>query len=112
LISNYDYLYGGYRIKTGHTSKKKREAENIEKGIKRLPARRYNAFGSRIMNRKKKQPAKHYSLKNPSPSYKLIGVAAPIPKPRDFPVGVVMPRRAEAGVGVICPFNRVGELFL
>jgi hypothetical protein len=53
LISNYDYLYGGYRIKTGHTSKRKREAENIEKGIKRLPARRYNAFGSRIMNRKK-----------------------------------------------------------
>lgn len=43
-----------------------------------------------------------YSLKNPSPSYKLTGVAHPIPIPRPLPVGVVMPRRAEVGVAGIC----------
>ena len=43
-----------------------------------------------------------YSLKNPSPSYKLTGVPVhPIPSPRAFPLGVVIPRRAELGVGGI-----------
>lgn len=54
-------------------------------------------------NEKKKRKKKdkkvicHYSLKNPSPSYKLAGVP-PIPKPSPLLFGVVNPNRLDVGV--------------
>jgi hypothetical protein len=51
-------------------------------------------------NKKERKLQCNYSLKNPSPSYRLAGVP-PIPNPRALPVGVVKPRRVEVGVGGI-----------
>jgi hypothetical protein len=41
----------------------------------------------------------NYSFKNPSPSYKLTGVAHVTPIPSPLLVGVVIPRRTDVGVG-------------
>jgi hypothetical protein len=41
------------------------------------------------LKRKKKKNVINYSLRNPSPSYRLTGVAHPMPRPMVLPLGVV-----------------------
>ena len=63
---------------------------------------RYKAFkrkNGRIQRQPGAKKISNYSFKNPSPSYKLTGVAHVTPSPNPLPVGVVIPRRADVGVG-------------